>query len=115
MIKRIVVSVAGVLLFALIFKILPDVKLEWKDVWVGGAVTSALFTMGKFIIGLYLGQSAVASAYGASGSLVVVMIWTYYSALILFFGAELTRVLKFPGRSPMLGSPHATNHPHRRR
>ena len=79
------------ILFALIFKVLPDTEVEWKDVWVGGAITSFLFVIGKFLIGLYLGQSAVASAYGASGSLVVILIWTYYSSLILFFGAELTR------------------------
>jgi membrane protein len=82
-------------LFALIFKILPDARVEWKDVWVGGLVTSALFAVGRYFIGLYLGHSAVASAYGASGSLVVLMLWTYYSALIFFFGAELTRAYAY--------------------
>jgi membrane protein len=80
------------LLFALIYKILPDVFIAWKDVWVGAAITSLLFTIGKILIGLYLGYSSIASAYGAAGSLVLVLLWVYYSALILFFGAELTEV-----------------------
>jgi membrane protein len=79
-------------LFALIFKYLPDIKLTWKDVFLGAAITSLLFTIGKSLIGLYLGKSSVTSAYGAAGSLVVLLIWIYYSAQILFFGAELTQV-----------------------
>jgi membrane protein len=79
-------------LFALIFKLLPDVSIAWRDVWLGAAVTSLLFTLGKFLIGLYLGKSTVASAYGAAGSLVVVVVWVYYSAQILLFGAEFTKV-----------------------
>jgi membrane protein len=79
-------------LFALIFKLLPDVSIAWRDVWLGAAVTSLLFTVGKFLIGLYLGKSTVASAYGAAGSLVVVVVWVYYSAQILLFGAEFTKV-----------------------
>jgi membrane protein len=81
-------------LFALIFKYLPDAHppVAWKDLWVGAFVTAALFTLGKFAIGLYLGRSSVASAYGAAGSLVLLLIWVYYSAQILFFGAELTQV-----------------------
>jgi len=78
--------------FALIFKLLPDVKIAWRDVWLGAAVTSLFFTMGKFLIGLYLGRSAVASAYGAAGSLVIIVVWVYYSAQILLFGAEFTKV-----------------------
>jgi membrane protein len=78
--------------FALIFKLLPDVKVAWRDVWVGAAVTSLFFTIGKLLIGLYLGRSAVASAYGAAGSLVVIVVWVYYSAQILLFGAEFTKV-----------------------
>jgi len=77
--------------FALIFKLLPDVKVVRRDVWLGAAVTSLFFTVGKFLIGLYLGQSAVASAYGAAGSLVVIVVWVYYSAQILLFGAEFTK------------------------
>jgi membrane protein len=78
-------------LFAAIFKILPDVKLSWRDVWIGGGVTALFFTIGKGLIGLYLGRSGVASSYGAVGSLVVVLLWVYYSSAILFFGAEFTR------------------------
>jgi membrane protein len=79
-------------LFAMIFKLLPDVKMAWNDVWLGAVVTSALFTVGKFAIGLYLGHSTMASSYGVAGSFVVLLVWTYYSAQILFFGAELTQV-----------------------
>jgi len=79
-------------LFAMIFRFLPDVKIAWRDTWVGAAVTALLFTVGKFLIGLYLGNSGVASIYGAAGSLVVVLLWCYYSSQILFFGAELTEV-----------------------
>jgi membrane protein len=78
--------------FALIFKLLPDVRIAWRDVWLGAAVTSLLFTIGKFLIGLYLGKSAVASAYGAAGSLVIIVVWVYYSTQILLLGAEFTKV-----------------------
>jgi membrane protein len=87
-----VVSIAAVaVLFAMIFKILPDVRIAWRHVWVGAFATSILFTVGKILIGLYLGRSSVASAFGAAGSLVVVLVWIYYSAQILFLGAELTK------------------------
>jgi len=79
-------------LFAMIFKLLPNIKIAWSDVWVGAALTSLLFTTGKFVIGFYIGKSVSASAYGAAGSLVVVVAWIYYSALLLYFGAEFTRV-----------------------
>jgi membrane protein len=79
-------------LFALIYKILPDADVTWKDVWIGAAITSLLFTVGKFLLALYLGRSSVASAYGAAGSLVVILLWVYYSAQILFLGAEFTQV-----------------------
>lgn len=79
-------------LFAMIFKVLPDVSIHWNDVWLGAAVTSLMFTFGRVLIGLYLGRSAVASAYGAAGSLAVVLIWVYYSTQILFLGAEFTHV-----------------------
>jgi membrane protein len=79
-------------LFAMIYKILPDVRIRWGDVWIGAAVTALLFTLGKILIGFYLAKSTVASAYGAAGSLVIILIWVYYSAQILFFGAELTHV-----------------------
>jgi membrane protein len=71
---------------------LPDVKLNWRDVWVGAAVTAVLFTLGKYLIGLYLGRAGVTSAYGAAGSFVAVLLWIYYSSLIFLFGAEFTRV-----------------------
>ncbi len=80
------------LLFAMIYKYLPDVKIIWKHVWIGAAVTAALFTAGKYIISIYLGQTAVGSAFGAAGSFAVLLIWIYYSALICFFGAEFTQV-----------------------
>jgi membrane protein len=80
------------LLFAMIYKILPDAKIAWSDVWIGAAVTALLFSVGKFLIGLYIGKSSAESAYGAAGSLVVVLLWVYYSAQILFFGAEFTQV-----------------------
>ena len=79
-------------LFAMIYKFLPDVRIHWKDVWIGAALTSFLFTVGKFFIGLYLGSSGVTSAYGAAGSLITILLWVYYSSLIFFLGAELTQV-----------------------
>ena len=79
-------------LFAMIYKILPDVKLEWRDVWVGAAVTAVLFSVGKSLIGVYLGRAGVTSVYGAAGSLVLVLLWIYYSAQLLFVGAEFTEV-----------------------
>jgi membrane protein len=79
-------------LFAAIYKIMPDVQLEWSDVWVGASFTSLIFTAGKQLIGLYLGRTGVGSAYGAAGSLVLVLLWVYYSAQLFFFGAEFTKV-----------------------
>jgi membrane protein len=78
-------------LFAMLFKVLPDVKLRWREVWIGAFVTSLLFSIGRLLIALYLGHSTVASAYGAAGSLVALLIWIYYSCAILFFGAEFIR------------------------
>ena len=80
------------LLFALIYKYLPDVHIRWKDVWVGAIITALLFTFGKYIIGLYLGRGSLGSAYGAAGSLIVFLAWVFYSAQILLFGAEFTQV-----------------------
>ena len=80
------------ILFAMIYKFLPDVRIEWRDVWIGAALTSVLFTVGKFLIGLYLGRSGVSSTYGAAGSLITVLLWVYYSSLIFFLGAEFTQV-----------------------
>lgn len=81
------------LLFAMIYKILPDAEIAWRDVWLGSAVTAALFIAGKFMIGLYLGRSSTASAFGAAGSFMVFLIWIFFSVQILFFGAELTQVV----------------------
>ncbi len=84
--------VVFVAMFALMFKYLPDVKITWNSVWAGAVLTAVLFAVGKFAIGLYLGHSSVASSYGAAGSLLLLLLWVYYSALIVFFGAELTQV-----------------------
>ena len=78
--------------FGLLFKFLPDVKMAWRDVWIGAALTALLFTIGKFAIGQYLSTSSTASTFGAAGSLIIVLLWVYYSSQILFFGAELTQV-----------------------
>ena len=80
------------LLFAVIFKVLPDAKVRWHDVWIGAAATAALFTLGRFLIGWYLGHTATESSYGAAGSLVALLIWVYYSSQILFLGAEFTKI-----------------------
>ena len=89
----IVVSFAFVtLLFAMIYKFVPDIQIQWKDVWIGAALTSVLFTIGKFVIGLYLGSSGVTSPYGAAGSLITVLLWVYYSSVIFLLGAEFTQV-----------------------
>jgi len=80
------------LLFAMIFKVLPDVKIPWRAVWIGAFVTAVLFNFGKFLIGLYLGRSSMVSIYGAAGSFIILLLWVYYSAQILFFGAEFTKV-----------------------
>ena len=87
------VSLSAVtVLFALIFKVIPDADIRWGDVWIGAAVTAALFSIGKLALGLYLGKSSITSSYGAAGSLVALAIWVYYAAQILFLGAEFTRV-----------------------
>ena len=80
------------LLFAMMFKILPDANIRWRDVWIGAFITALLFTLGKLALGFYLGRSGVASSYGAAGSLIVLLLWVYYSSQIVFFGAELTQV-----------------------
>lgn len=81
-------------LFALIYKVLPDVIIKWKYVWFGAFITSALFTVGKYLIGLYIGNSSYSSTYGAAASLVILFVWIYYSGVILFFGAEFTQVYR---------------------
>lgn len=94
-------------LFALIFKVVPDVKIQWKDVWIGAAVTALLFSIGKFGLALYLGRASVASPYGAAGSLIVLVIWVYYAAQILFMGAEFTQVYARHRGSRIQPSAHA--------
>ena len=92
-IVNLVLSLALItLLFAMIFKFLPDAKIAWHDVWIGAFITALLFIVGKFALGFYLGKSAVGSSYGAAGSLIVLLLWVYYSSQILFFGAEFTQV-----------------------
>jgi membrane protein len=78
------------ILFAMMFKILPDAKVPWRDVWVGALLTSLLFTAGKYVIGLYLGNASIGRAYGGAGSIVVLLVWVYYSAQLVFIGAEFT-------------------------
>lgn len=98
---NVMVSLAGTaVLFGLIFRYVPGTKIAWKAVWIGATVTALLFTIGKFLIGLYLGKAAVGSAYGAAGSLIVVIVWVYYSAMIFLFGAEFTHVLESYGARP---------------
>ncbi len=80
------------LLFAVIIKVLPDGKISWKDTLIGAGLTSLLFMVGKFLIGVYLGQSGVTSTFGAAGSIVLILLWVYYSSIILYFGAEFTKV-----------------------
>ena len=90
------------LLFAMVYKILPDVRLRWRDVWIGALVTAGFFSVGKQLIGLYLGTSSVASSFGAAGSVVVLLVWVYYSAQVVLLGAEFTRyyVERFRGQPP---------------
>jgi membrane protein len=100
---NVVVSLGVItILFAMIYKVLPDVKLAWGDVWVGALMTAGLFTVGKFLIGLYLGTSAFSSTYGAAGSVLVVLVWVYYTSQIILLGAEFTRayVDRFGKRPP---------------
>lgn len=95
------------LLLAMIYRFLPDVKIAWKDVWTGAVITAVLFLIGKVLIGLYLGNSSVASTYGAAGSLVILLLWIYYSSQILFFGAEITQVYASRYGTGIVPSEHA--------
>jgi membrane protein len=94
--------------FALLFTYVPDAEVRWRDVWLGGVVTAVLFTVGKTAIGYYLGRASVGSAYGAAGSMVVLLVWVYYAALIVFFGAEFTQAwaTQHGGAAPQ---PHAVS------
>lgn len=90
--NMLLVFVIITLLFTIIFRTLPDGKIRWKDAFIGSSFTAVLFMIGKFAIGLYLGNSTVASVYGAAGSIIIILVWVYYSAIILYFGAEFTKV-----------------------
>lgn len=95
------------LLFAVIYKYLPDVRIHWGDVWMGAVVTSVLFVAGRFLLGYYLGCSSVTSAYGAAGSLVLILLWVYYSSQLFLFGAEFTRVYAMRRGSRVVPSANA--------
>jgi len=99
--------VIATVLFAMIYKYLPDVRIKWADVFIGAMITATMFTMGKYLIGLYLGRTAIGSTYGAAGSLVILLIWIYYSALICFLGAEITQVYARRYGSRIRPEPHA--------
>ena len=96
-----------ILLFGMIFKYLPDAKIQWRDVWIGAALTSFLFSIGKIIIGMYLGSTGVTSPYGAAGSLITILLWVYYSSLIFFLGAEFTQVYACEYGSGIVPAKHA--------
>jgi len=96
-----------ILLFAIIFNYLPDVEISWADVWTGAALTAILFAVGKYLTGLYFSYSSVGSSYGAAGSLVILLVWVYYSATIVFLGAELTQVYARHSGKGIQPSPHA--------
>jgi membrane protein len=97
------------LLFAAIYKVLPDVKVPWRNLWVGAGVTALLFNLGKYLIGLYLGSSGVGSTYGAAGSIIIVLVWVFYSAQILLLGAEFTQVYSKHLGTPIRPSQHAVS------
>jgi membrane protein len=98
-----------VLLFALLYKVMPDVTIRWHDIWVGAAVTALLFNLGKWVIALYLGSAALARIFGAAGALVALLIWVYYSALIILFGAEFIKVFALQRGRAVLPARHALN------
>jgi len=105
---HVVISVGVIaVLFAMIFKFLPDAEISWNNVWFGSLLTAVLFTLGKFLIGLYLGRVTLGSAFGAAGSIVVLMVWAYYASIILFFGAEVTEFWAKKRGTPIEPSEHA--------
>jgi membrane protein len=99
-------AITGVM-FAAIYRVLPSVRIPWRDVWIGAWITALLFTIGKFLIGLYIGKAAVTSSFGAAGSLVVLLVWVYYSAQIFLLGAEFTWVYAQTDASRALHRPDA--------
>ena len=96
-----------ILLFAIIFKFLPDAKIQWRDVWIGAAITAVFFAIGKWALGLYLGSGGAASAYGAASSLITLLLWVYYSSQILLFGAEFTQVYAYQAGRGVAPDEHA--------
>ena len=103
-----VVSIGVItLLFAAMYKVLPDVQVAWRDLWIGAVATAILFNLGKYLIGLYLGKSSTVSVYGAAGSLVLILLWVYYSSIIFLFGAEFTQVFAKSRGSEITPSRHA--------
>ncbi len=96
------------LIFAMIFKVLPDARIRWGDVWSGAIITAALFTLGKYVIGLYIGYSGVGDTYGAAGAVVIILVWVYYSTVILIYGAHYTHVYTREHGSGVKPSAHAT-------
>jgi membrane protein len=92
-------------LFGTVFKVLPDTTVEWTDVWEGGLFTAILFTIGRFLFGIYISHTAIATQYGAAGSLIIILLWVYYSAQILFFGAEMTKIYSYQLGSQKLKQP----------
>jgi membrane protein len=101
------------LLFAILFKVLPDGKVKWRDALRGASFTAILFMIGKFLIGFYLGKTDVASAYGAAGSIIVILLWVYYSSVILFFGAEFTKEYAFLYGTRILPNSYAVQVEHK--
>ena len=95
------------LIFCVIFKVLPDAKIQWKDVFIGAVITALLFMLGKFGISYYISKTKVGSTYGAAGSLVILLLWVYYSSIILYFGAELTKAYAIEVGSPILPNTYA--------
>ncbi|MGH7711882.1 MAG: YihY/virulence factor BrkB family protein, partial [Gemmatimonadaceae bacterium] len=105
-----VVSIAvATLMFAVLYRVLPDVQLEWRHVWVGAITTALLFAIGQRLIGAYLGSSAIASPFGAAGTVAIILVWVYYSSQIVLLGAEFTyqyATYKEPAPQPMAGAVH---------
>ena len=92
LVNLLIVLVVITTLFAVIYKVLPDATISWKDAWIGASFTAILFLVGKFLIGFYLGRSSLGVTYGTAASIVIILAWVYYSSLILYFGAEFTKI-----------------------
>ena len=106
-INQVVTLLVVTVIFAVVFKVLPDAKIRWKDVFAGALVTAVLFMLGKFAISFYISKASIGTTYGAAGSLVVLLVWTYYSSLILYFGAEFTKAYAIKYGSPIYPNEYA--------